>query len=567
MRAALHTRLAIAALVVAAAALLSFRWTYEADLFWHLAQGREVASGHLVRTNFFSATFPDHPQPATSWLFGLGVYELWQLGGATAVQAAQTVVLAITFGIVMAAARVRSSLAVAVAVVAFGFFLVEPRALPRPHTVSFAVLAACALLVEKARERRSAAVLLWAVPMLAVWGNVHVESYFGVLLLGLFAGCELARPSVLARPQAIAATGIVALSAAATLVNPYGSGLLRYLWENASVPAVIRIAELQPPYLPNYGAFFAYLAGGAGLLLMQRRNLATWEAVAFTVFGALALRHLRFTTLFFCATAPIVAAAIERALAARFPDTQRRPRLALAALAVTTGLLLSRVAPMDLVSRLDAGTDALVPPTMMPVGAMEFVKKAGLRGAVFNSNNIGGYMIWAGYPDVRVFQDSRLQAYPPEHFLRIMQAYRSQPAWDALVEDVDWAVLSRPRPNELSGAGRFPSSRWAVVYWDEASEVFVRRTGAFAGLLSAHEYRAFLPGSDPFRPLETGAASLRIVEARRNLETAATPEALAVVCLDAGDDDACDSLERLATAEPRLGSFAARLRRTREQRR
>src|SRR5208337_5100702 len=51
---------------IAAGALLSFCLRPEPDFWWHLAQGREVARGRLVRTNLFSGTNPNHQQPYTS---------------------------------------------------------------------------------------------------------------------------------------------------------------------------------------------------------------------------------------------------------------------------------------------------------------------------------------------------------------------------------------------------------------------------------------------------------------------------------------------------------------------
>ena len=48
-----------------------------------------------------------------------------------------------------------------------------------------------------------------------------------------------------------------------------------------------------------------------------------------------------------------------------------------------------------------------------------------------------------------------------------------------MVSGVDWAVLSRPRDNELSGTSRFPASEWAVVFRDQAIDIVVRRTGAY----------------------------------------------------------------------------------------
>jgi hypothetical protein len=547
-------RISLIALAVAAGALLAFRWTYEPDLFWHLAQGREIAAGRLVHTNLFSAAHPEYPQPATSWLFDLGAYALWQIGGAAAIQVAQTLVVALALALAFAAARTRASLPAALAVLALAFFMVEPRALPRPHTVSLAGIAACALLVERARRRRSAAPLLYAVPLMALWSNLHVESFFGLLLLALFAAGELARPAALPSRQALAAAGVVVLAAAATSVNPYGLGLLRYLWENASVPSVIRIAELQPPYLPNYAPFFAYLVCGTALLLRRPRRLALSDGLVFMVFAALALRHLRFTALFACATTPVVAAYLTPLVRGRGEGR------ALVAASVFTGLLLCRLSPTALVGQLGAGAAALLPPDIIPVGAAEFARNAGLVGPVFNSNNLGGYLVWAGYPDVRVFQDSRLQAYPATHFQSIMQAYRSQAAWDELVAGVDWAVLSRPRPNELSGAGRFPRDQWATVYWDEAAEVLVRRSGAYAGLLAAFEYTAFFPEVDPMAPLAGDRVARVAAEARRNArENPLGFAAPAMLCLQ-DDAASCAAAEQLAAEHPWLRRAAARLR-------
>jgi len=74
---------------IAAAAILSFRPIYEPDLWWHLAHGRENLTGHIVRTNLFSFTYPDYRQRYTSWLFDTGSFAAWQIAGPTGIQAAQ----------------------------------------------------------------------------------------------------------------------------------------------------------------------------------------------------------------------------------------------------------------------------------------------------------------------------------------------------------------------------------------------------------------------------------------------------------------------------------------------
>jgi hypothetical protein len=310
--------------------------------------------------------------------------------------------------------------------------------------------------------------------MTALWSNLHIECIFGVFLIGLFAIAELARPSALTRREAGRALAIAAGCAAALLVNPYGWGLLAYVYENASVPQILSIAELRPAYLPAYRAFFVYVALAALLLLSLPRRLTLSEALACLLFAALGFRYLRLTPLAFLATAPMVASRLT------VWTTRGLDGRAVLATALAAAAFVSRVPLTTLVGGVRVG--GAHPDLMFSARALSFARAQGLNGPVFNSHNLGGWLAWTMYPEVRVFQDSRLQAYPPEHFRAILEASRSQPAWDALASGVDWAILSLPRPNALSGAGRFPSVTWATVYEDEAVEILVRRNGRYAAL-------------------------------------------------------------------------------------
>jgi hypothetical protein len=100
-----------------------------------------------------------------------------------------------------------------------------------------------------------------------------------------------------------------------------------------------------------------------------------------------------------------------------------------------------------------------------------------MHGPVFNSLNLGGFVAWELYPQVQIFQDARLQAVPPEHFLTTLKASRDPDAWDALLRGIDWAVISLPRPNELSGAGHFHEPKWTTVFEDQAVRVVRRKEG------------------------------------------------------------------------------------------
>jgi hypothetical protein len=143
-----------------------------------------------------------------------------------------------------------------------------------------------------------------------------------------------------------------------------------------------------------------------------------------------------------------------------------------------------------------------------------------------------------------------------------MRAWRSQPDWNALVAGVDWAVISLPRPNQLSGAGMFPMAEWATVYWDEAVDVLVRRAGRFGPLVERYEYTLLRPESDAFVLAERldgpDGARLR-AEARRNMtDNPGGFTAAAVLCLGR-EADGCDRVERFAE-RPLLRDAVRRIR-------
>ena len=224
-----------------------------------------------------------------------------------AIQLLQAAIVSLTLLTLFAACRIRAPAWSAAAVLAIGVFVIEPRAIPRPHLVSFAAFAGCALLIEMAVARRSAAPLWWAVALIAVWSNVHVECVFGVVFLAVFAASEWIWPRRLPRAEAQTAAMIAIAAAIATLLNPYGWGLWLYLYENLSVQGVVAIAELLPPALKAYRAFYVYLVLAGALLIVDRRGFALSDLVVFAVFGAFGLMHLRETPLVLCVTAPAVA--------------------------------------------------------------------------------------------------------------------------------------------------------------------------------------------------------------------------------------------------------------------
>jgi hypothetical protein len=92
---------------------------------------------------------------------------------------------------------------------------------------------------------------------------------------------------------------------------------------------------------------------------------------------------------------------------------------------------------------------------------------------MFNSLNLGGYLDWK--LGGQTFIDSRLQAVPVTFLASIAEASADQAKWNSLVKDVNWAVVSIARPNDISGAGKFNAPEWFPVFQDRAVQILVRR--------------------------------------------------------------------------------------------
>ncbi|TAK18820.1 MAG: hypothetical protein EPO35_00985 [Acidobacteria bacterium] len=447
-------RLIPAVVALAAAALFTFRPTYDPDLFWHLAQGRHDVQVGLVRANIFSATNASYPQRYTSWGFEVVQATVEGSYGLLGVQILQWVFLAAALLMLYAAARTKGSRVAAFTVLLLALFVIEPRAMPRPYLVSFVGFALCAWWASLVPRPTS------IVPVLVIglWSNFHSESVFGLALIVL---------GTLHGPPWSSKVKLWLVCALATLATPYGVGLWRYLYENTAVPSVLRIAELEPATVAAYPAFFAFLAVLAVALASMPRRLTVSEALVAVFFAALGVRYIRFMPMVAFATAPMLADRIQ-AWIERGWDRRAVLVTAAAIMAVT-----APASPGRMVAAWRTGQAALAPKEYFSEGAIEFIRANQLSTPMFNSMNLGGYLDWK--LGGKTFIDSRLQAAPREWFVALTEAAHDEAKWTTLVKDVNWAVVSLARPTDISGVGKFNAPAWISVFRDPAVEIFVRR--------------------------------------------------------------------------------------------
>jgi len=123
-----------------------------------------------------------------------------------------------------------------------------------------------------------------------------------------------------------------------------------------------------------------------------------------------------------------------------------------------------------------------------PVQSTEFVKRY-LTGNMFNDYTYGGYILYNVYPSLKVFIDGRADVYlccEMQDYLLLAinkrmddQKYREflNLFWDEY--KINFAIISTQKHNVMRRIARLLNTdpKWALVFWDDDSQVFVKRDG------------------------------------------------------------------------------------------
>lgn len=251
-----------------AGALLCARAVIDPDLWGHLTFGADIlASRQITSVDPYSFT-QDVPWVNHEWLSEVGFALAYRLGGVAGLVLLKTLLLGATLWLLWRELEPLAGQAKRwwlLAVVAFALAPAGTSFRPQLWT-----LLALAVLVRALAGRLA---LAWVVPVFAVWGNLHGGWIVGVgLVSSTLAGRVLDRGSL----RQVAGPALVLLAAvAATIVNPYGTGLWHFL--SGTVRMTREISEWRPVWQQAdvSHAVLWLLVFTAGVLSVWRR----WRAV------------------------------------------------------------------------------------------------------------------------------------------------------------------------------------------------------------------------------------------------------------------------------------------------
>ncbi|MCX6356640.1 MAG: hypothetical protein NT045_01980, partial [Candidatus Aureabacteria bacterium] len=341
-----------------------------------------------------------------------------------------------------------------------------------------------------------------------LWTNLYGGgSVLGLLLLSCFCAGECM--NTLFRREASCMTplwtgGLIASSLAAfalAFINPNTYRAVFYFMMSRD-PIFRHIIEwryfAREDLLSLHGVL---LVLGAALLLRFWRDTDWTELMLFSVFGYLSIDAPRSLPFFAMATVPLVASRLTRIL----DDADGRPRVpvwlypagAFALCMLTIWYLAKDAGKFQSDYSFGLGVNM----KLVPVRAVDFVEENGVRGPIFNSYGIGGYLIWRLYPRERVFLDGRVEMYGTE-FLKGYMLYWQPEVWEEYVRRYGITVAIIDREPNYTTRYLDESDRWALVFFDDRAMIYLRRVPQNEALIRRYAYRYMRPGSMKFDYLD-----------------------------------------------------------------
>jgi hypothetical protein len=499
-----------ALLAVAAIALFALftREISDFDFWWTLKSGQYIAGTHrlptpdpfafttpLARDAYAGESVVRRFNLTFEWLAQLIFYGVYRVGGFGGIVFFRALLLAGCCALTGLIAWRRSGgfyRALAAAFAAASVLAIYS-ASDRSFLFTFFFLAVTLAILEF-RE------WLWLLPAIAlVWANCHGGFFLQWIAVGAYCA-EASWLRYRGRPRPPSASGertlwiVLAACVLASGVNPNGYRVLQVLQYFRTSFLQSKLLEWQAPILWPLTAFSALLFAAAALLVWAHKRVRPVDWLLFAAFAAAALMAQR-NSFLIALWAPVI-------LVSYIPWKRAVPTMAhyaaSAALLAVLGLGIARGRAFQF-----RAAD-----WRFPAGAADFLLAHRVTTPMFNTYELGGYLMWRLWPQERVFIDGRaLSESVFNDYARILYNHSNNDGGPTAQELLDrygirTIVMNGFEYSEgltynlmlsLSGA----QTKWKLVYSDPQGVVFMRDPPPGV---------APLPGSAVFDHLEAECA-------------------------------------------------------------
>jgi len=325
-------------------------------------------------------------------------------------------------------------------------------------------------------------------PMMLLWVNLHggflaAFILIGIYLVGNFVMFITSEDSKrdLHRQKTKKLGLLTAVCLLVCLINPFTYHILLFPFKLTSNQFLMNnISEFLSPNFHNLSVkffeFFMLLA--LALFALSRIRLNIIELTLILLFTHMSLYSARYIPLFAIIVAPVLIKQAEPMLeqsGGKFISFFKKRASNISLIDASARGCLWPILAFVLVAALVAKgkIEHSFDEKIKPVAAVEFLKKETLHGNMFDNDEFGDYIIYAAWPQYKVFFDGRSDMYGTDILKEYLKVRHFKHGWEKIIEkyDITWIIYNA---NSLFSRFLLQNDDWKLIYADKVANIFLK---------------------------------------------------------------------------------------------
>ena len=461
----------------------------DCDTGYHIKAGEYIIDTLLIpKHDIFSFISPPLPWTAHEWLSEVIMAAIHRAAGLTGVVVFFSFMISLVYYLMFKIIRVYNG-----NILATCFFTLlvlvtsQIHWLARPHIFSLLLMVVWYYLLDKYQYQHKDC-LYFLAPIMLLWVNLHGGFMAGFILIGiyLFGNVVMFITSedskrVLHRQKAGKLGLLTAVCLLVCLINPYTYHILLFPFKLASNQFLMdNVSEFLSPNFHNLSVkffeFFMLLA--LALFAISRIRLNIIELTLILLFTHMSLYSARYIPLFAIIVAPVLVRQAEPMLeqsGGKFISFFKKRASNISIIdASAKGYLWPILAVVFVVVLIANGKiEHNFDEKTKPVAAVEFLKKETLHGNMFDNDEFGDYIIYAAWPQYKVFFDGRSDMYGTDIAKEYLKVRNFEQEWEKIIEkyDISWIIYNA---NSVFSRFLLQNNDWKLIYADKVANIFLK---------------------------------------------------------------------------------------------
>jgi hypothetical protein len=420
---------AFALAVFTLAFLFGLTYVSEADALWHLKSGELIYQFGPQYADSFSFRTQGKEWLDAQWFFQLAIFLIYKFADFGGLSVFCALSIAATWLLLFLLPGGKKHYPATLLLVTLGLWASTRRFNLRPEVATYLVLALYILVLEKNRGKNRKTVYLLA-PLQTLLANLEGLWPIGLFLIGAYLAEDVflnyREKRKLSGPESKRLCLTLTLATAASIITPYHIKgflfpllLLRQVVSSANAVNQL-ILDLMPVFYPGDTVFIRIplliLIALSGLAFCLSRSFRPAHYLIWLAFLYLGLTANRNAELL--ALAAVGFGSIH--FAQYLENARAKIKIiypAVLAIALSLAVFFAAALPTNYFYKLERSGrrfGAGFPARAYPLAAAKFLKDNGWKGKLYNEMISSGFLIWAGWPDWKVYVDGRVEVYGPD---------------------------------------------------------------------------------------------------------------------------------------------------------